>query len=232
MITLLRSWDGIGNAVNGLLKAGMPIHGMPQKNWDIWQIYQLLKDKKKSTRIFDFGCRGSYVLKLCRKMGLHQTYGMDLYKLVNKHEILIYCREILTHFIFKFIDGKNPYYLIRGDGLHNHFPNAFFEVIVSLSVIEHGVDLDMFFKESYRLLCNEGMLFVSTDYSHKKVNSGRDDWTIFSKEEILELIEIATKHGFKLKENGSVEENDNILTNSTGTKQYTFLSIVFEKVKK
>jgi len=229
MINILQSWNNVGDSVNGLLKARMPIHGMPQKNWDLWQIYQLLKDKEKSVNILDFGCRGSYVLKLCRSLGLHYTIGIDLYRFENIHELFVYCRDRLTQFIYKFLDGKPPYHIIRGDGLHPSFPNSFFNIIISLSVIEHGVILHRFFKECSRLLCNGGLLYVSTDYSYKKIDSGRNNWTIFSKEEILQIINLATTHGFKLKTDGCIEKNDNILTNSTGSKKYTFLSIIFEK---
>jgi len=44
------------------------------------------------------------------------------------------------------------------------FPERSFAAIASLSVVEHGVDLDAYLAEAARILRPGGLLFTSTDY--------------------------------------------------------------------
>ncbi len=46
-----------------------------------------------------------------------------------------------------------------------------FDYITSLSVIEHGVNIENYFKEMNRVLKKGGMLLTSTDYWYDKINN-------------------------------------------------------------
>ena len=52
------------------------------------------------------------------------------------------------------------------------FTDASFDAIACLSVIEHGVDLEAFIRESARLLRPGGVLVASTDYWCEPVDTG------------------------------------------------------------
>ena len=44
------------------------------------------------------------------------------------------------------------------------FQNNTFDFVTSLSVIEHGINIENYFKEMNRILKKEGLLLTSTDY--------------------------------------------------------------------
>jgi ubiquinone/menaquinone biosynthesis C-methylase UbiE len=95
---------------------------------------------------------------------------------------------------------------IEADLTQTPYKDGQFDCITSLSVIEHGVDLESYFKEMSRILKSGGVILTSTDYWPDKIQT-QDvprtmtfglPWNIFSKREIIELISISERHGFKL----------------------------------
>ena len=68
--------------------------------------------------------------------------------------------------------------ICRGPIVYEHmnitrtrFPDATFDAITSLSVIEHGVDLRAYFGEMARLLKPGGLLITSTDYFEPAIDT-------------------------------------------------------------
>jgi SAM-dependent methyltransferase len=227
MIQILNSWNEIGEAYNNLINLHMPIHKTPMKNWDIWQIYNIVKDMDKDTYIFDFGCRESAVINLCYKMGFRNLYGIDLYELDSKYNRRSYLNDLYLWFGRKLIYGTT-YHLQRGDGLVSKCSSDFYDIITSVSVVEHGVDIEVFFKEMYRLLKKYGLLYVSTDYWPEKIKVHQEDWVIFSKEEIEDIIKIAWDNGFNLLGEKNMEQSP-MKTISFNGYDFTFLSMIFKK---
>lgn len=84
---------------------------------------------RKKSKILDIGCRYSLLPIQLSSMG-HKVYGIDIYPYQRKHPNL--------HFL-------------KGDFLEAHLKNNFFDVVISLSTIEH-IGLG-FYKEK---LNNEG----------------------------------------------------------------------------
>lgn len=70
---------------------------------------------REKSKILDIGCRYSLLPIQLSSMG-HKVYGIDIYPYQRKHPNL--------HFF-------------RGDFLEAHFRNNFFDVVISLSTIEH-----------------------------------------------------------------------------------------------
>ena len=86
------------------------------------------------------------------------------------------------------------------------YRDQMFDYVTSLSVIEHGVNIEKYFREISRIIKSNGYLLTSTDYwPHKLVNnknviSKSIPDNIFSRDEIENLVEIAEKSGLKLIE--------------------------------
>ncbi len=234
MISVLRSWSDVGNALGYLMDLGTDkntrtYHTNPLKNWDLAQIARLLAHQKKNVRILDMGCGGSNVLRYCHRNKFANVYGIDLtINFQDRWQQLMY---------FKNNRFRIPYHLSTQSVTQTTFENNFFDILICLSVIEHNVNLEQFFIECSRLLKKGGKLYLSTDYWDKKINTSdapgnygllENDWTIFSKKEIIEIIHIAKSERLILENKKIPDTNQPVV--HWNTKKYTFLSIIFTKV--
>jgi SAM-dependent methyltransferase len=89
----------------------------------------------------------------------------------------------------------------RGDGTHSPYPDARFPAAICLSVIEHGVDADAFFREMRRVVVPSGYVLVSTDYWREPIDTGDRvkfgaPVRVFTRDGIEELLAQAREHGF------------------------------------
>ncbi len=90
------------------------------------------------------------------KIGFKELYGCDLHlsppskSQLEKHEFKQYNLSIQN------LENTN-------------YRNNMFDYITSLSVIEHGINIEKYFKEMNRILKKGGMLLTSTDYWQNKV---------------------------------------------------------------
>jgi len=224
MIKVLNSWKDLGKSIGLLHKEKSGYHNDAMKNWDLAQISKLLSPMDKNIKILDMGCGGSQALQFCYKKGYRNCIGIDL-------NISIIDR--LRQFLYVFIDRLFPYHLKRMDIMHTSFPNEFFDFIICLSVIEHGVDVEKMLKESSRLLKSKGILFISTDYWEPKIVPKINykpiglSWNIFSENEIKNLVKIAKKYNLKCENDYIPPVTDKFILWSN--ESYTFLSITLSK---
>jgi SAM-dependent methyltransferase len=98
---------------------------------------------------------------------------------------------------------RGPIRYEPGDLTKTRFGPDSFSAIACLSVIEHGVDLDSYFKEMFRLLKPGGILVTSTDYWPQPLPT--DSVTaygcpvkIFTEAEIRSALQLAERHGLEL----------------------------------
>jgi len=226
MIRILESFEQVGKAVLTLQKRDYHLHSIPQKNWDMAQILEIL-DNEKPNCILDMGCGGWHVLTLCRDCGVRNIFGVDLgLRLIDRLRPYLYAiRNKST---------KLPYRVIRGDLTKTSFPNNSFDVITCLSVIEHSVNVESFLKEASRLLKRNGKLYVSTDYWEPKILIEKSmrpfglTWNIFSKEEIKNLVNIAKEYNLKMDDESIPPPKEKVV--HWGGKDYTYISLIFKKV--
>jgi SAM-dependent methyltransferase len=97
---------------------------------------------------------------------------------------------------------RGPIRYEYGDITKTRFPAASFDAIACLSVIEHGVDVDLYFREMSRLLKPGALLITSTDYYDSPVETfGLKAFGVpihvFGPKEIVQALETASSHGLE-----------------------------------
>ena len=97
---------------------------------------------------------------------------------------------------------RGPIRYIPGDLTKTPYYDAFFDAITCMSVIEHGVPLEAYFREMFRLLKPGGLLITSTDYFPTPVDTREQSVhgapiKIFSRPEIESALQLAESIGFE-----------------------------------
>lgn len=154
MNTALLSEAQADQAFSAIQAAGLPPHGERPKNWDLLVALGLILDRvPRSGSVLEMGApQYARLLPWLYLYGYRSLRGIDL----------VY-------------DGPVKAGPIQYDGMdmtRTTFPDASFEAIASLSVVEHGVDLDAYLHEAARLLKPGGVLITSTDYWCEPVDTG------------------------------------------------------------
>lgn len=162
----------------------LPLHRSPEKNWDhLAAADAIAGNLPKSARVLDAGAEFySNVLPALFVYGFHDLYGMNL----------------------SFADParRGPIRYLPGDITRTGFPDGFFDAITCMSVIEHGVPLEAYFREAYRLLKPGGLLITSTDYFPEPIDTS-DKFAhgapikIFSRRDVEEMIALAERCGLE-----------------------------------
>ena len=162
-----------------------PYERPPAKSWDALRACELVREKATRTRpVLDVGGVPGY----SHISTWLARYGFEVDVINPALE-----RELTSP------DGRVRF--TRGDGMGTRFPDAHFAAATCLSVIEHGVELDPFFREMHRILVPGGHLVVSTDYWHEPIDTGdRRKFgapvRIFTREDIEGIVARAEAHGF------------------------------------
>jgi len=162
----------------------VPLHRGPEKNWDhLAAVTTILANTNNSARILDAGAEiYSNVLPALFLYGYRDLFGINLG--------------------FPDPTRRGPIRYIPGDLTRTPYPDAHFDAITCLSVIEHGVPLPDYFREMYRLLKPGGLLITSTDYYPTPIDtSGKfahgTPIKIFSQSEIQAALDLARSVGFE-----------------------------------
>ena len=165
-------------------RLGLPLHRGDRKNWDHLAAAEAIAGTMpQSAHILDAGAEFySNVLPALFVYGYRHLFGMNL----------------------SFTDParRGPIRYLPGDITRTGFPDGFFDAVTCMSVIEHGVPLDAYFREMHRLLKPGGLLITSTDYFPEPINAGNKTAhgapiKVFSRRESEELIALAKSLGFE-----------------------------------
>jgi SAM-dependent methyltransferase len=229
MIKVLRSSAEIERAGEFLDHNNLFKHHDRLKNWDLSILYEIIVPLARTIAIIDLGCAGLAALKFLHSLGFKDVYGIDL--TVTRKE-----RFKQIAMMFKSPSLKLPFHLYTGDLTNTIFPDQRFKLATCISVIEHGVDPHKFFMEMNRIIKPEGLLFITTDYWPEKMKV-RDDkrpcglpYTIFSKEEIIQLEGIGATHGFALLHEKSAIPDPHEMHILGDIYDHTFICMVFRKI--
>jgi SAM-dependent methyltransferase len=206
-----------------LQRQRLPTHPLVQKNWDFWQILAFRSFAHK--RVIDLGCGGLHLLNFLTSMGFNNLAGID---------VSLSLSDRLYPFFYSFFSKRavRPAYKLFVRNIEKTgFDDNSFDFAICLSVIEHGVNLHRFFCETSRILADGAILYLSTDYWEPKIHTYERmygaKWTIFSKREINQLIEIAKRYGFKLRNEAEIPKVKDPVIRNLG-KGYTFCSVEME----
>ena len=181
MNNFLRTRFEIDEATKYLKENKLVESGLSCKNWEIASIIPHLTDSE----LCDLGSDGSVVIPNALALGLKGTkVGIDL----------AYKEDIVTP------DGVH---YIKGDLMQTPFENESFDIVTSLSVVEHSVDVNKFAQECHRILKPEGKLFVSFDYWPEKINTKgillyNLEWNIMDRYEAFLMVSAFLSKGFAL----------------------------------
>jgi SAM-dependent methyltransferase len=223
-IRVLQSATEVQNITSSLRNANCGIHKNQNKNWDLFQVKNCLKDLPFEAKILEVGCGNSWLstLRFIRKQGYKNLTGIDL---------TISLRDKLFNIYYAVKETHKPFDIRQANAINLDFVNKTFDLIICLSVIEHGVPLRDFIIEMHRILKKKWKLLISTDYWETKEQKHKTTiglpWTIFDKQEICNFLRLATKTGFKPIATEIPECKEKVI--HWDNEDFTFLSIVLTK---
>ena len=234
-------------AERGLHKLQLFRHHSQIKSWDTYKMIKMISGANRESFILDVGCYESPILPMLKKLGFINLYGCDL---VLKSSD---CNPNFTNnnnnnnknnSSFKYHEDYEPIAKMYTDKSYKlsirnledtKYRDEMFDYVTSLSVIEHGVNIEKYFREMSRIIKSNGYLLTSTDYwpdklvNNKNVLSKGTPDNIFSRDEIEKFIEIADNNGLKLIEPIDFEYKDKVVRwNSIGL-DFTFIFFAMRK---
>lgn len=222
MIRVLEDWAEIGVAYHRIQDLGLPPHRSPEKNWDLSLLHSIIRHEPRTAKVLDLGCGGLETLWFLRALGFENLWGIDLN--INR-------RDRVNQLVTTLRAGtvRPLLHLRRGDIMGTPFGPHSFEVLTSLSVLEHGVEAARLLAEARRLLRDDGLLFVTADYWETRVDTEGIrpfglPWNIQSKADVEVILSTAADFGFAPLEDNLVPPCKERCVSWAG-KHYTFIMV-------
>jgi SAM-dependent methyltransferase len=234
--SVLKNLSEVNYAINNLHSLGLFAHPDKVKSWDTYKMVKIISEGDRSSFILDVGCNGSPILSILKRLGFKNLYGCDLFlkKIPSTLTEIVYP---LYRPIIEIYEDKAFNISIQNLEKTN-FQDKMFDYITSLSVIEHGVNIQNYFKEMNRIMKKGAILLTSTDYWPDKIlniiktkhNHRNDPDNVFSKEEIeKDVLKAAELNDLILTEPIDFSfENKVVHYNVTGL-DYTFIFFALKK---
>ena len=199
---------------------------------------KIISGAKRESFVLDVGCYESPILPMLKRLGFFNLYGCDLVLKSDSNSKLTNMSSFVYHEDYEPIAemyNDKSYQLSIRNLEDTNYSDQMFDYVTSLSVIEHGINIEKYFREMSRIIKNNGYLLTSTDYwpdklvNNKNVLSKGTPDNIFSRDEIENLVAIAEKNGLKLIEPIDFEYKDKVVRwNSIGL-DFTFIFFAMRK---
>ena len=223
---ILLTKNDINNSSEIVNRLGLQSHHDRQKNWDtLKSLSGIIQNSNPcdNLSILDIGTGSKpTILKWLRAvLPESQLWGCDREASLNAS-----IKEMNINFCAKDITEAN-------------FGCEQFNFVTCISVIEHGVDTKLLFKEISRVLKKNGLAFISTDYWDTGIDtSGKfpyglqyGEMKVFSQKELEALISEAKEEGLLLiGDNVDLSCNEKAVYWERMDEKYTFAFLCFEKV--
>lgn len=219
--TALRTKTELIAATAILESLGLPSHHDPKKNWDMVKcLYHIVETDDLDAPILDVGASAdSAILRLLSMLGYRNLRACDVRgKGSEKYE-------------------KVGIEFSVADLTRTTYPDDFFQVITSISVIEHGVPLDAYVREMSRILRPGGVLLTTTDFWPTRVDctgiypygEGMGEMKVFSARELEDFCGLAQKHGLVACGPLNLETKDRVIRWERVDREYTFAFVALRK---
>jgi SAM-dependent methyltransferase len=185
------------------------------KAWDLNLAIQTIQTVcRPDAAILDLGAYNSAIIPSLVRLRFTHVSGIDF---DPKLKVSPYNRDVRY---------------VVGDFHATPFPPASFEVVTAISTIEHGYDGQRLFAEVTRVLKPGGLFLASTDFWPDKIETSDVtqfglSWTIFSSDEIQELLRLAASFG--LRPAGPVELDALERPVEWASRKYTFIYLALAK---
>ena len=199
---------------------------------------KIISGAKRESFVLDVGCYESPILPMLKRLGFFNLYGCDLVLKSDSNSKLTNMSSLVYHEDYEPIAemyNDKSYQLSIRNLEDTNYSDQMFDYVTSLSVIEHGINIEKYLREMSRIIKNNGYLLTSTDYwpdklvNNKNVLSKGTPDNIFSRDEIENLVAIAEKSGLKLIEPIDFEYKDKVVRwNSIGL-DFTFIFFAMRK---
>ena len=240
--SVLKNIFEVREAERGLQKLQLFRHHSQIKSWDTYKMIKMISGASRESFILDVGCYESPILPMLKRLGFINLYGCDL--ILKSSD----CNQNFTNnnnnSSFKYQEDYEPIARMYSDKSYQlsirnledtEYSDQMFDYVTSLSVIEHGVNIEKYFREMSRIIKSNGYLLTSTDYwpdklfNNKNVISKETPDKIFSRDEIEKLVEIADKNGLKLIEPINFEYKDKVVRWNSIDLDFTFIFFAMRK---
>jgi 2-polyprenyl-3-methyl-5-hydroxy-6-metoxy-1,4-benzoquinol methylase len=236
--SVLKTSSQVTEAKKHLKALNLFLHHDQSKSWDTYKMIEMLSKADRNSFILDVGCNDSPILPMLKRLGFRNLYGCDL---VLKPR---YSRNFMNAAYSLYKREYKPIVEMHNDKPLNlsiqnleatNYQNDMFDFVTSLSVIEHGIDVQRYFIEMNRILKKGGFLMTSTDYWPEKIintkcvlSQGTPD-KIFDRNEIEYAITIGEKSGLKLIEPIDYTHMDKVVHWKETGLDYTFIFFAMKK---
>jgi SAM-dependent methyltransferase len=213
---VLKSAKEAQESIEQVQRLGLPPVPDPPKNWDSLAALDLiLRTTNTRSRIFDAG---------------GEAYSMILPWL----SLYGYKNLTVGNLVFDKKTRRGPIVYEYSDITNTKFSRGFLDAVTCLSVIEHGVNLDAYFREMSRIIRDGGILITSTDYYETPIDTkGQEAYGapihIFTKDEITQGLELATRYGFSLMSPIDLSSAEKVVHWKQYDLRYTFVIFSLQK---
>ncbi len=215
---VLRTYQEVNRSIALTKSLGLPLHVDPFKNWDslaAWSIINRYFSRRHDAKILDAGGETySVILKQLQKAGFRDLTCINL--------------------VFKTSVIRKGIRFQYGDITQTDFSKSQFDAITCLSVIEHGVDVNSYFKEMSRILKPGGVLVTSVDYWATPIDTmGQMAYgvpiKIFNRKQVVTMATIALKNKLELMDKLDLKCSNKVVCWKLFNLNYTFLYFTMRK---
>ena len=234
---VLLSEDEVAAAEREIRQLGLCPSPDRWKSWDnllaIKAILEAPIDRREP--IADLGCRSGIVLTWLYQLGYQSLWGCDLRTPVPPIRAAVRSGLWWTagHALRMYFANRQKMRTAAVEA--TRFPSEHFGAVTCMSVIEHGVRLDEFFREAARILKPRGLLVISTDYwpdgvdlkEQRRFDVAHGPDRVFTRDDMRTLQSLSTSSGLVLCGELPVVAAEPVIC-SSGCR-YTFATLVFRR---